>query len=110
MSNVPAPVGGLNYRDPISQMSPLDAVVLDNMIPRQFGTEIRKGYRLHVDDVGGVVKSVFTYNAANQTNDKVFAARGGNIYDVTADPATVAVSATGSTNDLWWTTQFATGA
>ena len=109
LSNVPAPVGGLNYRDPISQMSPLDAVVLDNMIPRQFGTEIRKGYRLHVDDVGGETKSVFTYNAANPTNNKVFAARGGNIYDVTTDPATVAVSTTGSTDNLWWTTQFSTG-
>ena len=110
MRNVPAPVGGLNFRDPISEMQPIDAVVLDNMIPRQSGTEMRKGYQLHVDDVGGQVKSVFTYNAANSANDKVFAARGGNIYDVTTDPATVAVATTGSTNNLWWTTQFSTGA
>ena len=53
MRNVPAPVGGLNFRDPISEMQPIDAVVLDNMIPRQSGAEMRKGYQLHVDDVGG---------------------------------------------------------
>lgn len=110
LANVPAPVGGLNLRDPISAMAPTDAVVLDNMIPRQTGVELRKGYKINSEDIGGEVKSVFTYNAPNSVNNKVFAARGGNIYDVTTHPATVAVSATGSTNDIWWTTQFTTPA
>lgn len=110
LANVPAPVGGLNLRDPISAMQPIDAVVLDNMIPRQTGVELRKGYQIHVEDLGGQVKSVFSYNAANSANNKVFAAVGGNIYDVTLHPASVAVTGTGSTNDIWWTTQFTTPA
>ena len=42
---VPAPTGGLNYRDPIVAMAPNDAVVLTNMIPRQQGVELRKGWQ-----------------------------------------------------------------
>jgi hypothetical protein len=110
LANIPAPVGGLNLRDPISAMQPTDAVVLDNMIPRQTGVELRKGYQLFVEDIGAEVKSVFSYNAPNANNNKVFAAADGNIYDVTAHPATVAVSGTGSTENLWWTTQFTTPA
>lgn len=110
MTNVPAPVGGLNLRDPISMMAPTDALVLDNMIPRQTGAEVRKGYKLHVDDVGYPVKSVFSYTAPANVDNKIFCAANGNIYDVTTDPATVVVTGTGSTDDVWWTTQFTTPA
>ena len=108
--NVSAPVGGLNLRDPISAMQDTDAVVLDNMIPRQTGVELRKGYQVHVDEIGFEVKSIFSYNAPNPSNNKVFAAANGKIYDVTAHPATVAVATSNSTNDSWWTTQFTTPA
>jgi hypothetical protein len=42
---MPAPTGGLNYRDPISNMSPNDALVLDNFIPTQTGVQLRKGWK-----------------------------------------------------------------
>jgi len=108
--NIPAPVGGLNFRDPIAAMTPNDALALTNFIPRQLGVELRKGWKVHTDPVGSTINSVFAYNARNSTNDKVFGAAGGNIYDCTTEPATVAQSATGSTDDIWWTTQFDTGA
>lgn len=107
--NNPPPTGGLNLRDPISEMSNLDAIVLDNLIPRQQGVELRKGSRVHSDAIEGVgsFKSVFGYNAG--TNSKLFAAADGDIYDVTDGAAPVlAVSGTGSTTDLWWTVQFST--
>lgn len=110
LANVPAPVGGLNLRDPISEMAPTDAVVLDNMIPRQSGVQMRKGYQLHVDDVGFPVKTLMSYTAPNPNDNKLFACANGNIYDVTADPATSAVTGTGSTDNLWWWTQFTTPA
>lgn len=110
LANVPAPVGGLNLRDPISAMQPTDAVVLDNMIPRQTGVELRKGFQIHVDSIGSEVKSVFSYNAPNPNDNKVFAAANGDILDVTTHPSSVAQSATGSTNNIWWTTQFTTPA
>lgn len=110
LANVPAPVGGLNLRDPISEMAPTDAVILENMIPRQRGVEMRAGWQLHCDDVGYPVKSLFSYNAPNPNNNKLFAAANGKIYDVTTDPATVAVATSNSTSDAWWVTQFTTPA
>lgn len=111
MQNNPPPTGGLNLRDPISAMSPLDAVVLNNFIPRQQGVEIRKGWRYFSSAVeSGNFKSIFAYNAASSTNNKIFAASGGAIYDVTTGTPSVAVASTGSTSGIWWTTQFTTSA
>jgi hypothetical protein len=97
-------------------MQPNDALVLSNMIPRQQGVELRKGYQVHatavtVSSVAQAVDSVFAYTAPNPANNKVFMAANSNIYDVTAGGAPVlAVTGTGSTNDDWWTTQFSTAA
>lgn len=110
LMQIPAPVGGLNLRDPISAMAPTDAVVLDNMVPRQTGVEIRNGYQIHVSGVGYPVKSIFGYNAPNPTNNKLFAAANGKIYDVTSGTPTVAVATSNSSEDYWSTTQFSTGA
>lgn len=115
-SIIPAPVGGLNFRDPISAMAPQDALVLTNMIPRQQGVELRKGWQVFatavtVSGVPQAVDSLFSYTAPNSANNKVFMAANGNIYDVTAGGApSLAVAATGSTDDDWWTTQFSTAA
>lgn len=110
LANTPPPTGGLNLRDPISDMSPLDALVLDNFIPRQQGVELRKGWSVHVDAEEGIAeyKSTFAYNAANPANSKLFAAANGNIYEVTDGTSTLSQSGTGSTTDLWWTIQFST--
>jgi len=47
--NFPAPVAGLNYRNPITEQDPKDAVSLTNLIPRPYGVELRKGWRVHQD-------------------------------------------------------------
>lgn len=111
---IPAPTGGLNYRDPIAAMTPADALVLTNFIPRQQGCELRKGYQAYADPAalpGDPVEAVFSYKAPDNADDKVFIAAGGNIYDVTAGGTPVlAVTGTGSTDDEWWTTQFSTAA
>jgi len=106
---VPAPVGGLNYRDPISAMDPRDALVLTNFIPRQQGVELRRGWQEHAAIEGLSVESVFGYVAPASANNKVFAAADGDIYDVTlSGTPTIVVTTTGSTSDEWWTTQFST--
>jgi hypothetical protein len=107
--NMVAPVGGLNLRDPISAMAPTDALVMDNMIPRPGGLELRGGYKQHCA-VTGTPKSLFSYVGTNNTTVKLFAAIGGEIIDVTTSTASVSQAATGSTDDLWYTAQFSTGA
>jgi len=110
LKNNPPPTGGLNMRDPISEMSLLDALTLDNFIARQQGVELRKGSRVHTEPLEGVgsYKSLFAFNDPNFINNKLFAAVDGDIYDVTEAPATLSQAATGSSNDQWWTVQFAT--
>lgn len=104
----PATVGGLNYRDPISNMALTDALVMNNFIPKQTGAELRKGWQYHTDPMADPVKSLFSYNAPDPANNKLFAASDGDIWNVTVDPPVVSQAATGSTDDLWNTTQFAT--
>lgn len=48
MPKVKAPSGGWNTRDPVSDMSPRDAVVLNNLIPDTDGVSIRPGYVQYV--------------------------------------------------------------
>ena len=111
MQNNAPPVGGLNLRDPINAMNPLDAVLMDNFIPRQQGIEIRKGWQYLTTEASGLnYESIFGYNAASSANNKLFAAANGNIYDVTTGTPTVAVAATGSTSNQWWTCHFVTDA
>ena len=107
---IPAPTGGLNYRDPISAMSPLDALVLTNFIPKQQGVELRKGWKQTTESLGESIESVFGYTAPNPNDNKVFVAANGNIYDVTDGNYTAVVLGTGSDADEWWTTQFSTPA
>jgi hypothetical protein len=112
MQVIPAPVGGLNYRDSIAAMSPTDALALTNFIPKQQGVELRRGWKVKANPIAGVTtaESVFGYKAPATANDKVFMAANGNIYDVTSGTMTLLVSATGSTNNDWWVTQFSTPA
>jgi len=107
---IPAPTGGLNYRDPISAMSPLDALILTNFIPKQQGVELRKGWKQMTETLTHSIESVFGYTAPNPSNNKVFVAADGNIYDVTDGNYTAVVLGTGSDADEWWTTQFSTPA
>ena len=58
MPKVHAPSGGWNTRDPVSQMSPKDAVVLNNLIPDTNGVSIRPGYVQYVQ----LVSSSFMTN------------------------------------------------
>jgi hypothetical protein len=107
--NIPASVGGLNYRDPISEMDPRDALVLTNFIPRQQGVEIRKGWKIHTETVNATIESVFSFKSqSGPEDDRIFAAADGDIFDVTTNPPSTAVTDTGSDADEWFTTMFAT--
>lgn len=105
---IPAPTGGLNYRDPISAMSPMDALVLTNFIPKQQGVELRRGWQQKTVSLEESIESVFGYTAPDPNDNKVFVAANGNIYDVTDGNYTAVVLGTGSDADEWWTTQFST--
>jgi len=108
--NNPPPTGGLNLRDPISEMAPTDAIALDNFIARQQGVELRKGWSVSIEPELGASAyvSTFAYNTDDPAERKLFGAVGGDIYELNVDTgeATVSQAATGSDADQWWTIQF----
>ena len=99
VASLPAPVGGWNARDALANMSPVDAVVLENLFPSVSSVNLRGGYSNHATGITGQVETIMTYNAG--ANDKMFAIAGGKIYDVTSAGAVGAAVVSGLTNSRW---------
>jgi len=83
---VPAPIGGLNGRDPIAAMEPTDAYYMDNAFPGTAFVSVRKGCKRYTTRrTLGPVQSLEVY--AGATGDKMLAWAGGYVFDVsTNDP------------------------
>lgn len=95
----PAPVGGLNARDSIAAMPPLDAVTLDNFFPGTTSVDLRNGYETWSTGYPAAVESLMTWNGP--TSSKLFAASGTAFYDATAKAAVGAAVVTGLSNARW---------
>lgn len=81
--SLPAPVGGWNARDSISNMEPLDAVELVNWFPNTTDVLMRYGYTKFAYDLGSSnVESLLIYNgsAANE----MWGATGSVIMNISA--------------------------
>lgn len=105
-ASIPAPVGGWNARDPISNMPPSDAVVLDNFFPKATVVSLREGYTNHVTGITGTVETLVAYNGVS--TQKLFAAAGNNIYDATAAGVVGAPVVTGQSSARWQHTNIST--
>jgi hypothetical protein len=84
-ASVSAPIGGWNARDSIANMPPLDAVVLNNFWPTPTSVQLRLGYTQFSTGITGQVNSLMNY--AGVSFQKLFAAAGTTIYDVSASTA-----------------------
>ena len=109
IQNVPAPVGGWNALDALSAMPPTDAVTLTNMFPTPSNVQVRNGSKDWATGLGNQVNSLMAYNPASGTQ-KMFAAAGGSVFDVTAGGAVGAAVIGSLTNDKWQHANFATSA
>ncbi len=93
-ASIPAPIEGWDAVSPIAAMSPKRAVRLDNWFPQPGWVEIRKGYAAHNNTAtNDPVETLAAYQGV--TTNKLFAAAGTKIYDVTdtnAGPAVAVVS------------------
>lgn len=101
---VPAPINGWNARDSLSDMSPDEAIVLDNLFPDTSEVKIRNGYVEHAaPDLGtGPIETLATFNDQDGTGHLI--AFGGNeIWDVTtATEAEITGTTTPSENYWSW--------
>ena len=101
---VPAPFGGLNLRDDITALRQNEARVLDNWIPERGALRLRSGFEAHGNSVGsGDVATLAVHEGL--TGNKLIAAGGGGIEDVTTAGAGSSLG-TGFSDNRWQTTNF----
>ena len=75
---LPAPIKGLNKKDPMSAMDPLYAIEMDNYIPLDGKVELRPGYKRYTTFSGGEkVKTLAAYRYPN--HDRFFAFHDGKM-------------------------------
>ncbi|MGI9338551.1 MAG: hypothetical protein ACR2P4_08595 [Gammaproteobacteria bacterium] len=104
---IPPAVLGWNRRDPLFEMNPGFATILDNYFPQPNFVELRNGHTEHATGIGsGVVETLFAYNSGS--TNKLLAFGNSAIYDATSTGAVGAALASGFTNNRWQTTNFAT--
>lgn len=105
--SMPAPVAGWNAREPIAQMGPRDAVILDNFFPLTTEVSLRSGSTDHVTGITGTVETLMDYSTPTGTNT-IFAAAGSAFYNVTTPGAVGAAVQTGLSNAQWRYVNFST--
>lgn len=99
--NVPAPTGGLNARDSLTDMDALDAVTLTNAFPEATNVVVRGGYAPWATGLGAPVRTLMTWNGLTGV-DKLFGGAGTSIWDVTASgPATLALGSLANVDFQW---------
>lgn len=84
---IPAPIGGLNGRDPLAQMAATDAYLMDNMFPGTATAKSRKGcIKFSSAALAGPVQTLAVW--AGAAGDKLLACAGIKIYNVSTGVAT----------------------
>ena len=108
--SIPAPIGGWDAYNPLAAMPIENAVILDNWIPRAGYVEMRRGAVQQASGfTGGGVEALMAYRGA-ASGDRLFAAAGGAIYDVTAPGAIGAPVVSGLLSNRWNYLNFANAA
>src|SRR5689334_2368849 len=79
---IPVPTDGWDAISPLASMDPKRAPILNNWIPRPGWVELRNGYFpwSFLTNLALAVETLMVYRA--QGSEKMFAAAGSSIYDV----------------------------
>lgn len=98
---LPAPVGGWNARDALSDMDPLDAVSMVNWWPRTTDVIFRKGKTSFSTGMTDEVQTLMVYNGL--TTSKMFGIAGTTIFDCSSSGAASSVGGAPATvtNAKW---------
>lgn len=100
-ASLPAPVGGWDAANSLSDMPEDRAVVLDNWFPRPDDVVVRRGHQPHANSLGGAVESLMPYHGLTVAASKLFAAADGKIWDATTSGAAGTSQVTGLSSDRW---------
>lgn len=99
----PAPYNGWNARGNLANMSPVEAIIMDDIFPGVQDVSLRKGSITWATGFGSNVRSVIPYSGAS---DKLFAVIATAFYDITASGA-IGASVASCTNPFWSYVNFA---
>lgn len=100
--SLPAPTGGINARDSLTDMKPDDAVSLTNVFPEATYVAVRKGHAEWATGMTNAVQTLLVWNGSTGS-DKLLAAAGSAIWDATASGVATS-SLAGLSNAKWqWT-------
>lgn len=97
----PAPIRGINSRDPLAATDPQYAISASNFVATPQGLSVRKGWKKWATGISGLVSSLLVYKAQGIDTDKMFACAGTSIYDVTDTTAEPTKVVTGLSNAVW---------
>lgn len=114
IASLPAPVQGWNTRDPLAQMKPLYAAVLENWFPADGEVQVRGGAETWATGGSGTVRTLISF-AQNTGTKKLLACTDAGVYNATAGGAmgaaiaaltngkleTVILTNSAGTNYLW---------
>jgi hypothetical protein len=93
-AQIPAPIAGMDTRTILARSSPLNCIYAYNLTPKQYGLNVRKGYRewqIDIDSaVGTSVNTIIPVGGTDDdsTDDRLFAVTNEGIWDVTAEAQT----------------------
>lgn len=89
--NIPASVGGINALDSVTSMAPTDALILENLVPSEYGLRLRMGYRDWATGYSDEVRTVIPFEGQQGgfVGKKLFAVTQFGIFDATTFGTTV---------------------
>lgn len=107
-TTLPPPMLGWNRRDPIGEMDPEYAYILDNWFPGERWLQTRRGSRKYATGLGAPVDTVMSWVCCSAAPPVMFAAAGGSIFDVSAQGPVGAAAVSSLQSDRWSHTIFST--
>lgn len=102
---IPAPIGGLNTRDPPALVPITEATTMSGMFPAATGVLVRKGWSPHATSLPASTESLMVYTNSSGA-EAMFAASGTAFYNVTAAGAVGGAVVSGLSNARWQSVNF----
>src|SRR5258707_2113918 len=102
---IPVPTDGWDAISPLADMDPKRSPILQNWVPRPGWVELRQGYSAWVQGLPGGAPVETLAVLRQPASQRMFAASGGAIYEVT-NAAQQDVKASGFTSNRWQYTNF----
>ena len=106
--SITAPVSGWNARDPLAEMQPTDAVILDNFFCTPFDVVLRSGCSSYATGISGTVNTLTSYSPPASSARRLFAFAGANVYDISASGAVGTPAVAGISSDKCQVVNFGT--